>query len=111
MELAKDIYRLTEKFPREEQYVMTSQLRRAAISIPSNIAEGSRRSTRKDFGHFIRIAYGSGSELETQLMLAKTLEFGEKNEYPRLEATLSSVMRMLNKLDKSLRYSDAYHKP
>ncbi|MDO8624321.1 MAG: four helix bundle protein [bacterium] len=71
MLLADEIYRLTKSFPASEQYGLTSQMRRAAISIPSNIAEGSRRSTKRDYAHFLRIACGSTAEIETQLELAK----------------------------------------
>lgn len=70
MALADVIFHMTKKFPREELYGLTSQMRRAAISIPSNIAEGSRRTSRKDYAQFLRIACGSAVELETQLILA-----------------------------------------
>jgi len=67
MDLVIEIYSLTKCFPKEEVYGLASQMKRAAISIPSNIAEGSKRSSRKDFCHFIYNAYGSGAELETQI--------------------------------------------
>lgn len=70
MALADVVFQLTKKFPREELYGLTSQMRRAAISIPSNIAEGSRRTSKKDYSQFLRIACGSAVELETQLLLA-----------------------------------------
>ncbi|MDO8593770.1 MAG: four helix bundle protein [bacterium] len=70
MELADVVFHLTKRFPREELYGLTSQMRRSAISIPSNIAEGSRRTSRKDYSQFLRIACGSAVELETQLLLA-----------------------------------------
>lgn len=73
IELVKEIYLLTEDFPKEEIYGLTSQIRRCAVSIPSNIAEGKMRTTNKEFSHFLSIAYGSGAELETQLILAKLL--------------------------------------
>lgn len=73
MELVKDIYQLTGDLPKEEIYGLTSQMRRAAISIPSNIAEGKKRKTRNDFIQFLRIADGSAAELETQLLLVKDL--------------------------------------
>lgn len=69
MELADVVFNLTKKFPREELYGLASQMRRAAISIPSNIAEGSRRTSKKDYAQFLRIACGSAVELETQLLL------------------------------------------
>ena len=67
------IYKITEQFPKEELYGLTSQIRRSAISVPSNIAEGTGRSTRKDYKQFARIALGSVNELETQLIIAKNL--------------------------------------
>lgn len=66
-ELAKVVYTTTKHFPKEELYGLVSQIRRAVVSLPSNIAEGSKRSSRKDFCQFLRIAQGSGAELETQL--------------------------------------------
>lgn len=71
LELSVEIYNLTENFPKEEIYGLTSQIRRAAVSIPSNIAEGRYRGSKKDFSQFLRIAYASGAELETQLEIAK----------------------------------------
>ena len=98
MDLVVSIYRLTGGFPKDELYSLTNQMRRAAVSIPSNIAEGRCRSTRKDFLQFLRIANGSGSELETQLEIAKRLSFGDKSEYNKIEQQLSEVMRMLNSM-------------
>ena len=77
VELVVAIYKLTEKFPSVEVYGLTSQMRRAVISIPSNIAEGRKRGTRKDFRPFLVVAYSSGAELETQLEIAKKLPFGK----------------------------------
>lgn len=71
IKLAVMIYQITSSFPKEEVYGLTSQLRRAAVSIPSNIAEGRHRGSRKDFLQFLRIAYASGAEVETQLLIAK----------------------------------------
>ena len=69
LELAKEMYRLTKQLPASETYGISSQLRRAAVSIPSNIAEGAKRGTSKDFTQFLRIANGSAAELETQLLI------------------------------------------
>ncbi len=74
---AQHLYRLTAQLPSSEAYGLTSQLRRAAVSVPSNIAEGSKRGTRKDFKQFLYIASGSAAELETQLIIAREV-------YPRL---------------------------
>ena len=73
MELVEEIYRVTKQIPSTEQYGLINQMRRSAVSIPSNIAEGRKRGTRKDFVQFLRIADGSAAELETQLLLAERL--------------------------------------
>ena len=96
VDLVLTVYQLTKGFPREEVYGLTSQVRRAAISIPSNIAEGRSRGTRKDFSQFLRIALGSGSELETQLLLAKRLSFITEIDYNKAVGQLEEVMKMLN---------------
>ncbi len=102
MELVVVVYDLTNKFPREELYGLTSQMRRAAISIPSNIAEGKKRGTRKDYRHFLIVAYGSGAELETQTEIARRLSFGKNINYAIIDVLLEEVMKMLNKLISSL---------
>lgn len=102
VELAESIYGLTKDFPVDEKFALTSQIKRAAVSIPSNIAEGSRRGTKKDFRHFVFTAFGSGAELETQLFLAKKLKFGKISDYAKVALLLDEVMRMLNKLLSSL---------
>src|SRR3989338_9062252 len=79
--LVIDIYKLTSKFPSEEKYGLISQIRRSAVSIPSNIAEGHSRKTSKDFKQFIAIAKGSLSELETQLIISFKLNFISKEEF------------------------------
>ena len=75
VELSVEIYKITSKFPKDELYGLVSQMRRSAVSIPSNIAEGKNRGTRKDFAQFLRISYGSGAELETQLEIAHQLQY------------------------------------
>ena len=90
------IYELTEKFPREEVYGLSSQMKRSAVSIPSNIAEGRFRSTRKDFTHFLRIAYGSGAELDTQIEIASQLPKTKDFDYAKARQILSEVLKMLN---------------
>lgn len=102
MELVVAVYNLTNKFPKEEIYGLTSQMRRAAVSVPSNIAEGKKRGTRKDYRQFLLVAYGSGAELETQIEIAKMLPFGKNLNYDTINKTLEEVMRMLNKLISSL---------
>ena len=98
IEVVISIYALTEQFPKSELYGLTSQMRRAAVSIPSNIAEGRRRGSRKDFRNFLLIALGSGSELETQLEITKRLPFGRQLDYQKIESLPGEVMRMLNKM-------------
>lgn len=103
IKLVTAVYSLTSTFPKEEIYGLSSQLKRAAISIPSNIAEGSKRGTRKDFCHFLVIAYGSGAEIETQVEIGKVLPFGKNLNYTEVESLLSEVMKMLNKMIQNLR--------
>jgi four helix bundle protein len=102
-ELVLWIYKLSEHFPRMESFGLTMQMRRAAVSIPSNIAEGSRRGSRKDFRHFLLMAYGSGAELETQLEIAKSLKYGDLEMIGKVEKILDEVMRMLNSFSGKLR--------
>ncbi len=103
MDLVTEIYNLTEQFPRSEIYGLTSQIRRAAVSIPSNIAEGRRRGTRKDFRQFLLISFGSGAELETQIEICKRLAFGRDLDYNKVDSLLDEIMRILNKLTNELR--------
>lgn len=96
MELVTDIYRLTGTFPKEEIYGLTNQMRRAAVSVPSNIAEGAARNSKKEFIQFLHIALGSSAELETQLIIASNLEFVQEVE-PFLK-NLTTIKKMLNGL-------------
>ena len=102
MDLVTEIYTLTSNFPKSEIYILTSQIRRCAISIPSNIAEGRYRNSRKDYTHFLRIAYGSGAELETQIEISKRLKFSEVKNYKKIDSLLLEVMKMLNTILKKL---------
>jgi len=95
-DLAIVVYRVTESFPKCEQFGIASQIRRSAISIPSNIAEGSRRNSRKEFLNFLSIAYASGAELETQLIIACEVGLLSRSDYNTLEANLNEIMRILN---------------
>lgn len=96
MELAVAVYALTDKFPREETYGLISQMRRAAISIPSNIAEGRLRGSRKEYRQFLLNAYGLGGELKSQVAIAQRLSFGREIDYQNTTRLLNEVMRMLN---------------
>ncbi len=85
MELVAEIYALTEKFSKSETYGLTSQMRRAAVSIPSNIAEGRRSGTKKEFRQFLTVALGSSFELEIQTEIAKKLQFDKQLDYREAE--------------------------
>lgn len=100
--LCLDVYKLTKQFPDEEKYGLTSQIKRAAVSIPSNIAEGYGRKTTKEYIQFLYIAYGSLCELETQLMLAKDLKYSRNMKEDTYIENLMEVERMLKSLIKSL---------
>ena len=102
IQLCKVVYGATEKFPKEEIYGITSQMRRAAVSIPSNIAEGRSRNTTKDFLHFLSIALGSASELETQIEIAKELSFLSERKYIEISGLLTEVSKMTMGLMKKL---------
>src|SRR3989338_1893756 len=88
MRLVIAVYELTEDFPRSEIYGLTSQMRRAAVSIPSNIAEGRRKGSRKEFKQFLINAFGSGSELETQTEIAKLLPLSKNLNSKRIDSLL-----------------------
>ena len=100
--LALMVYNITRSFPKEELFGLTSQMRRSAVSIPSNIAEGRRRGRRKDFRNFLQTAFGSGAELETQVEIAKRLQYAHKDQYASVEELLGEIMRMLNRMISSL---------
>jgi four helix bundle protein len=104
--LATQIYRTTEPFPKNEIYGLTSQLRRAAVSIPSNIAEGQGRLTKGEFCHFLGQARGSLLELETQLSIALDLQFIGEEDFKKLDEQSSEVGRLLNGLIDSMRKSE-----
>ena len=102
IELAKAVYKLTTPFPAEEKFGLVSQMRRAAVSIPSNIAEGQARRTTPEFIQFVTHAQGSTAELDTQIILAVELEFcPKKNALPMYELT-DEIRRMLNALHRKL---------
>lgn len=92
--LVKIVYKLTSKFPKDELYGIMSQIRRASVSIPANIAEGSGRGTDKDFNHFLDIARGSLFELETLFILSKDLEFLSDEELNSILKIISEIIRM-----------------
>jgi four helix bundle protein len=99
-ELALLVYRESRRFPKDEQYALSSQIRRAAVSVPSNIVEGCARKTEKDYLHFLDTAYGSATEVEYQASLARRLGYLEDNE---VEEKAAEVARVLNALINALR--------
>ena len=101
-ELCLEIYRITAKFPKEEKYGLTSQLRRSVVSIPSNIAEGYGRKTTSDYVRLLYISYGSICELETQILLAGDLNLIENDELGTIKENIAEIERMLKALIKSL---------
>ena len=101
-QLCLEVYKATKKFPAAERFVLVSQLRRAALSIPSNIAEGYGRRTTGEYIHSLSIAYGSVCELETQVMLSGDLGYLEDEGLKELLANISEVERMIMGLIKSL---------
>lgn len=102
MDLVVEIHKITENFPKSELYGLISQMRRCAVSVPSNIAEGRRRGTRKDFRQFLLMAFGSRAELETQIEISKKLKFGKVDDYKKADGLLDEVMRILNKMTNKL---------
>ena len=101
-ELVKEVYVLTAEFPVHERFGLASQMNRAVVSIPSNIAEGYGRATTQDYLHFLRIARGSAYELETQLVLAEDLGLSSRVESSKVGGTLQEVVRLLQGLVASL---------
>jgi len=97
------IYELTKNFPKEEIYCIVNQLRRAAISIPSNIAEGSARKNTKEFIQFLYVSLGSAAELETQLIISMNLNYINENDADSLQNKLEEIIKMLTGLIKSLK--------
>lgn len=104
--LATHIYRLTEKFPKSEIYGLTSQMRRAVVSISSNIAEGAARTSSKEFSHFLNIAGGSLSELDTQLEIAHNLLFISSEQKQEIDTKIESISSKLAGLIKYVRKKD-----
>lgn len=103
MAIAADVYRLTEAFPREEKFGLSSQMRRCAVSIPSNIAEGAARHSKKEFVNFLYIASGSLSELDTQLELSNTLGFLDRPSWEQLDEKLLETDKVILGLIRRVR--------
>lgn len=99
-----EIYALTSKFPESEKFGLTNQLRRASVSIPSNIAEGSSRNSNKDFARFLQIALGSAYEIETQLLIAQDLIFITDSELDSVISELQEIIKMISKFKSTLKF-------
>lgn len=107
IKLVREIFILTNKFPRSELYGIISQIRRAAISIPSNIAEGYGRRSKKEYLQFYSIAYGSAMELETQIIISKELLFTSTENFDKVDLLLDEVCRMLNSMISQMKQLNA----
>ena len=102
IELVTEIYTISKDFPKEEIYGLTSQIRRSAVSISSNIAEGCGRKTGKDFSNFLGIALGSAFEFETQLIICKNIQFINIEDFNRMESEVHHIQNMIIKLKATL---------
>lgn len=106
IELVKEIFRLTSMFPKEETYGIISQMRRAAVSIPSNIAEGSGRRFSNEWKQFYSFAYGSTLELETQLIISRDLEMGAQEQFGKSFNLIEEVSKMIRTISQNLKTRD-----
>ncbi|OGY59767.1 MAG: four helix bundle protein [Candidatus Colwellbacteria bacterium RIFCSPLOWO2_01_FULL_48_10] len=102
IKLVTHVYKVTKDFPDEEKYGLINQMRRSTVSIPSNIAEGHMRNTNKDFGQFLAIAQGSCAELETQIIIAHSLNYIDKDKNQRLVSEVDEIAKMLSSLRSKL---------
>ena len=102
MDLVEAVYKVTEAFPRSEEFSLKAQLRRTAVSIPSNIAEGSGRGTKRDYQNFLRIARGSIRELDTQLEIAIRIGYLGSDEGLSMQGNVASVEKLLQRLIAAL---------
>lgn len=100
--LTLDVYKSTASFPKEELYGLVSQIRRSALSVPSNIAEGCGRNTQSQLAHFLNISLGSASELEYQILLAKDLDFISEQIFKELTNQVIEIKRMLTSLHQKV---------
>jgi four helix bundle protein len=103
IQFVKEIYEVTADFPSDERFGLVSQMRRSAVSIPSNIAEGAARNSKKEFNNFLHIAQGSASELETQIFISRELEFLNEEVSDHLLQDLEDISKMIIGLQRSLK--------
>jgi four helix bundle protein len=101
--LVQNIYEITNSFPKSENYGLTSQIRRSAVSIPANIAEGAARQTKKEFIQFLHVAQGSLSELDTHMEIALKLDYVQKNSIDEISVIMNDIDKMTTGLIKSLK--------
>jgi len=109
-QLCLEIYRITKEFPKEERYGLTSQIRRASVSIPSNIAEGYGRKTTPEYLRALYVAYGSNCELETQILLSGDLGYINEEDMKKLQKAIGDVERMLKALIRALENKHLNHR-
>lgn len=102
MDLVVDVYALTRAFPIDERFALTSQTRRAVVSVPANIAEGRARESRREYAHHISIARGSVAELETELLIAERLAYLKANDLVAVLERIDHISRMLTNLRRKL---------
>lgn len=98
-----EVYKVTETFPKEEKFGLTSQIRRAAVSVPANLAEGAARTSPKEFAYFLSNAQGSTSEVETELLIAQRLGYLSEKRFLELRSTIDDIGRMLHGLSRHVR--------
>jgi four helix bundle protein len=103
MDFVVEVYRATDVFPKEERFGLTSQIRRAAVSVPANIAEGAARQSPKEFIHFLSNAQGSASELDTELIIAYRLNYLSNDKFAELQAMLEKISRLITGLSQHLK--------
>ena len=106
IEMVTKVYKLTRNFPKEELYGLTNQMRRAAVSVPSNIAEGSGRNSSKEFLQFLRYATGSLSELETQIIIANNLGYLNNEQKQDIDTIFIDIFKMLSKLIQAIKIKE-----
>ncbi len=103
IDFVTEIYKITETFPKDETFGLKSQIRRASVSIPSNIAEGNSRRSKPDYLQFLKISRGSCAEVETQLIISRNLNFLKEENYQKLNQDIIEISKMLNGLINSLK--------
>ena len=103
VDLVTEVYKETEQFPKEERYGLTSQIRRAAVSIPANVAEGAGRHSQKEFAYFLSNSQGSASELETELIIAHRLGYLDEVFFSRLVSELERIGRLITGISRHVR--------